>query len=229
MKVQLKYGMEGYGLYWYCIELIVDGINDSKLTFELEHDAEIIASQTGIHYERVQEMMTYMVELGLFERNNGTITCLKILKRLDKSMTSNKSFRGMINAAKEEVMMNPDKVMTKSGLVMQDKTRLDNTTQLKTLGHSVTSRFEDFWKVYPRKVKKADALKKWKLKKLDSKADMLIADVENRVVNDSQWRKSEFIPHPTTYLNGERWNDELTTVEVELTYAQQMAEDLKNG
>ena len=99
----------------------------------------------------------------------------------------------------------------------------------KTLGHSVTSRFEDFWKVYPRKVKKADALKKWKLKKLDSKADMLIADVENRVVNDSQWRKSEFIPHPTTYLNGERWNDELTTVEVELTYAQQMAEDLKNG
>ena len=113
MRVQMKYGMEGYGLYWYCIELIVGNISESKLTFELEHDAEIIAHLTGIHYERVQK-----------------ITCLKILSRLDKSMTSNGKFRNLIAEAKK----NHDPVMTNPDLVMQDKIRLDKTRREKKRG-----------------------------------------------------------------------------------------------
>lgn len=127
LRVRMKYGMEGYGLYWHCLELIVGAIDESNLTFELEHDAEIISHQTGIHYERVQEMMAYMVEQGLFENRNGNITCMKLLKRLDKSMTSNKSFRAMLDAAKE----NHDSVMTESDSVMQDLTTQDLTTQKK--------------------------------------------------------------------------------------------------
>lgn len=150
-KVRLKYGMEGYGLYWYCLELIVNSINENNLTFELEHDAEIISHQTGIHFERVQEMMTYMVDLGLFENNGGNIVCLKILKRLDKSMTSNKSFRLMIDGAKK----NHDSVMTKSGLVMQDKTRLHYTRQEKTTTAppvpSDPPEFAEFKKAYPKR------------------------------------------------------------------------------
>ena len=66
--------------------------------------------------------------------------------------------------------------------------------------------FEEFWKVYPRKFTKKTALEIWSRKKPD--AELLIADVRNRLENDAQW-KDGFIPHPTTYLNGERWNDEL--------------------
>jgi len=73
-------------------------------------------------------------------------------------------------------------------------------------------RFEEWWKGYPTKVKKKEARKKWKAKRLSEKADMLIADVANRVANDDQWMRG-FVPHPTTYLNGERWNDELTMPE----------------
>lgn len=83
--------------------------------------------------------------------------------------------------------------------------------QPKDNGHSVTSRFDEFWSVYPKKVKKAESRKKWKLLKLDRIADQLIGDVQNRMENDAQWRKG-FIPHPPTYINGERWNDD---VEVE--------------
>jgi hypothetical protein len=83
-KVRLKYGMEGYGLYWYCLELVAQNVEAHNLTFELEHDAEIIAADTGIHYELVQEMMTYMVDLGLFEQSDGVITCFKLAKRCDE-------------------------------------------------------------------------------------------------------------------------------------------------
>ena len=83
-KLRLKYGMEGYGVYWYCLELIAGCVDRHNLTFELEHDSEIIAADTGIHRERIEEMMGYMVELGLFENSEGTITCLKMASRTDE-------------------------------------------------------------------------------------------------------------------------------------------------
>lgn len=100
-RLRMKYGLEGYGLYWYCIEIIAGNIDKDNLTFELEHDAEIIAYDTGIHYERVQEMMSYMVSLDLFEQNGHMITCLKLAKRLDKSMTNSPRMREMIQDLRE--------------------------------------------------------------------------------------------------------------------------------
>jgi hypothetical protein len=70
-------------------------------------------------------------------------------------------------------------------------------------------RFEEFWSVYPRKENKKKALDIWKRKKVEEFAEIVIADVLKRKEQHSQW-KSGFIPHATTYLNGERWNDEIT-------------------
>jgi hypothetical protein len=69
-------------------------------------------------------------------------------------------------------------------------------------------RFPDFWAVYPKKVKKQDARKVWKSRKLDAKADDLIADVKTRQAKDGRWLEG-FVPDPTTYLRGSRWEDEL--------------------
>ncbi len=55
-----------------------------NVPFELEHDSEIIAARTGIHYEQVQEIMGYMVESGLFEKEGGVITCQKMATRTDE-------------------------------------------------------------------------------------------------------------------------------------------------
>jgi len=111
-KVLIKYGMTGYGLYWYCLEEIANNISETKFTFELESDAEIIAHDTGISTELASDMMTFMVNLGLFENNDGVITCLKMLNRLDQSMTSNKQMRNIISKAKSG--LNHDSVMTQS-------------------------------------------------------------------------------------------------------------------
>ena len=73
----------------------------------------------------------------------------------------------------------------------------------KTIGQN---EFDRWWAQYPKKVGKKPALAIWNRIKPD--ADILIADAVNRAENDSQWRDG-FIPNPTTYLNQERWNDEL--------------------
>lgn len=66
--------------------------------------------------------------------------------------------------------------------------------------------FEEFWSLYPKKVEKKKAQEKWD--KLDRAIqELVIADLPSRV-NDDGWKRG-FVPNPTTYLNGERWNDEI--------------------
>ena len=119
-KVIIKYGMSGYGLYWYCLEEISRNVNEQRFTFELESDAEIISHDTGISAELINEMMAYMVDLKLFENQDNVITCLKMLHRLDASMTSNLQMRNIIKRAKSGHSHDP--VMTPS---CPDKIRLE--------------------------------------------------------------------------------------------------------
>lgn len=70
--------------------------------------------------------------------------------------------------------------------------------------------FGDFWRTYPRKVGKAAAEKAWKrLAPPDGLVRVILAAVE-RQRHWPQWVKDggQFIPHPTTWLNGQRWEDE---------------------
>lgn len=74
-------------------------------------------------------------------------------------------------------------------------------------------KFDQFWSVYPKKVAKADAIKCWKKNKLYEKADIIISDVVNRTKQDWQYRKKNHIPNPASYLNGERWHDEIIIID----------------
>lgn len=69
------------------------------------------------------------------------------------------------------------------------------------------SRFEEFWEAYPKKVGKKSCQQKWNQKKLDERADMVIADVQWRAKFSKKWQKG-FVPNPHTFLHGERWEDE---------------------
>lgn len=99
-KVLMKYGLEGYGLYWYCVESICSNL-EPNLTFELEKDSEILAHVGGMDSRKVEEIMLYMVNLGLFEQTDTTITCLKLARFLGESGTRNAKLREIIKASKD--------------------------------------------------------------------------------------------------------------------------------
>lgn len=131
-QILLDYGLEGYGLYWYCIELIVNKLDSDHVKFELEHDSRIIARNTGSTVQKVEEMMRRFVELKLFECIDSKITCLKIAKRLDKSMTSSYTMRALIGQIKSDshdvVMTNPDGVMREEIRTEKKRNRGENPT-----------------------------------------------------------------------------------------------------
>lgn len=210
-KLMARYGLEGYGLYFYCLELVARNVDKHNLTFELEHDAEVISRRVGLHFEVVQDMMRYMVELRLFEDNNGSITCLKMATRTDEYTQK------LLNGLQKQQLFPtcsrecPDTIGRKSELIEENRTEEKEKHRSRERDHSGNgvSRFDEWWSHYPKKRGKADAKKAWKTRKLDASADSLIADVQKRQKYDQQWKKG-FVPNPGTYLRGERWEDELS-------------------
>lgn len=133
-KLLIRYGAVGYAIYFHCLELIAGSISENNITFELEHDAEIIADNLKIKgtadksgVEIVNEIMMYIIQLGLFECHNDHIFCFKLLKRLDSSMTSNPNMRKLITEAKE----NHDGVMTQSCKNRKEENRKEENRKEK--------------------------------------------------------------------------------------------------
>ena len=88
-RLIMKYGIEGYGLYFACVELIAGELSAEHPSFELEHDAELLAHKFHMDSRRVEEIMKVCVDLELFEYNptRNRVLCLTLLKRLDESMS----------------------------------------------------------------------------------------------------------------------------------------------
>jgi uncharacterized protein YdaU (DUF1376 family) len=70
-------------------------------------------------------------------------------------------------------------------------------------------RFDIFWKQYPRKVAKPNALKAWIKIKPDDVVLKKMLDAINQQGLPS--KEIQFVPHPATWLNAKRWEDEVAT------------------
>ena len=69
-------------------------------------------------------------------------------------------------------------------------------------------RFARFWTAYPRKTAKPTAQTAFaKLHPDDDLLRTMLAAIE-RQKQSPQWRDAQFIPHPATWLNQRRWEDE---------------------
>ena len=69
--------------------------------------------------------------------------------------------------------------------------------------------FAEFWKCYPKKKAKQAALRAWrKLSGVDLRT-ILAALEAVKLSDDWQKENGQFIPHPATWLNGRRWEDEV--------------------
>jgi len=98
------------------------------------------------------------------------------------------------------------------------KRHTDTDTDIKHTSN--LKRFDAFWSAYPKKVEKKKAKAIWQRRKLDRIADQIIENVKTRKARDPQWERG-YIPNPTSYLNGDRWEDELAqTVNWEQLVAQ---------
>lgn len=105
----------------------------------------------------------------------------------------------------------------------QDTNNQDTNNQDKTpLADKPADAFAMFWAAYPNKKAKGSAEKVWaKLKPDHQLAETIISAVQKHKLS-ADWTKDEgqYIPHPATWLNAKRWEDEVTAAPVVIGHQQ---------
>lgn len=96
--------------------------------------------------------------------------------------------------------------------------------------------FSDFWQQYPKKVAKKDAEKAWN-RLNDAQQQKAIESIPNHIKCwCAECRQAHYIPNAATWLNAERWDDEIQLPEPELkttsnilAFAKQKGIEAKRG
>lgn len=100
----------------------------------------------------------------------------------------------------------------------QDKIREVKRREVKCSKH-VNDGFEIFWVAYPKKVNKREAQTIWNKTALPPIQTILDA-IEKQKLSE-QWQTPKYIPYPSSWLNKERWTDELQNIKNEIPISQE--------
>lgn len=207
-KVLMHYGSHGYAVYFYCLELIAGKIDKGNTSCALEHDAEQIGARLKIDSVEVSGILQYLVDVGLFDGAiESSITCLKLLGRLDKSMTNSPQLRQIIGTHRQETSADVMTLSDMSANVTPDKNRTEEKRTKPSQSDRVRDSFEAFWLRYPRKDGKKNALALFRRLSSDERKAMLADDPVARF----KGRERNYIPAGDQYVKRQLWQDEITS------------------
>ena len=177
----------------------------------LPDDPRYIAGLLGCSVRTWNKNRTSLLEAGKIYAENGIISNF----RADKELIISNSFQ----SKQRENRLGSNKTNDLTKTMVEPKrnhTDTDTDTDIKERVTKVTPKklcvedplFDRFWNLYPRKVGKGQAQAAWKAaaKKVDPQ---LIIEGLQIHMPDLTDKPPQFIPHPATWLNGERWADQL--------------------
>lgn len=160
---------------------------------------DVLARKTHIHRSKVERILNF------FE-NEQQIEQLKTAHGRLITVNKLKEYHSFEQQDKQPVSnqraTNEQPVSTNNKGNKEDKEK--NTT-------IYSSSFEKFWKLYPRKESKKKAFDIWKRHSIEESLSEILVFIGKATTTD-RWRGG-YVPQPTTFLNGERWNDELKSYE----------------
>lgn len=198
--------------------------NNGTLLFENIEDTfcEELALDIDEDAENIRFTLMFLQKYGLIEEVNATEFLLhqtiesigsegqcaaRVRKHRDKkALLSNNSVTTCNIEALPIVTCNGEKEKEKE-LDLEINIQIDKELS-----------FDSFWDNYPNKKAKKDAVKAWNKIKLNAELiDLIMVSLEN-YKKSVDWVKDggKFIPYPATWLNGERWNDEVEEAQVGL-------------
>ena len=190
----------------WVILLCYASVNDNgMITFLSEYQLMVSAGIDPMseEWDRTKGVLNRFISLEMIRIDNGLITILNWEKRQETSLTPYERVKRHRARHKEDNADNEND----NDRIRIDKNRIDKIRIKKDNDVS----FDKFWKEYPRHVAKEKARSSFE--KINPDAELLkkiLLAIENQKKTD-QWKKDkgQFIPHPATWLNQKRWEDEV--------------------
>lgn len=147
-----------------------------------------------------------------YERYQGFISLLEQQK--DSKETSENQQKNNKKAAENQLKdstQTSDKHQKSTNNNVNNDNNETNIPPLPPEGSGTADNgFEEFWQAYPRKVAKSAAVKAWTKLKPNGELRGIILEALEKQKKSPQWQKDGgmYIPHPTTWINGRRWEDD---------------------
>ncbi len=137
------------------------------------------------------------------DKNVTTPGDKKVTPRTDKNVTA---------PGDKKVTASGDKKVTPPGDKKVTQERKEKRKNKDVCVRPFLERFNRFWKVYPRRQAKREAMEAFMRIDPDEAMLEVITDAVTAMTYSEEWNREEgrFIPMPATYLAGRRWEDEET-------------------
>lgn len=175
----------------------------------------------GVSKNTVRSALDSLVEKGYIFKDTQSINGIvynryknnygvsKIDIPTQKKCTGVSKFGGGVSKIDTGVYQNLEGGVSKIDPNNKEYNILDNINNNIYSAFDAKKAFELFWEIYPRKINKKKAEEKFlKVCKNEETFNKIIEAVKLQTKTE-QWKDVQYIPHPTTWLNGERWNDEV--------------------
>lgn len=171
-----------------------------------------VAFETGYDVEVIENVMQRFVRDGKLLRHKDWVCLVNHLKNQALNPSVIEGCRRIINELPSDIS---EQVTgwVQAGLL--NLTLLNSTLPYSTK-HNLTQdereSFLKFWDKFPKKVGKGAAEKAWQKMKPD--LNVVLVSLEKQKQSE-QWRteKGKYIPHPSTWLNQKRWEDEVDVIQ----------------
>jgi len=186
--------------------------------------------------ERIVRAKKGLLKIGFVEERGKTgVYIPKLIKYDNSSKTElfdekddgNSSKTELFDDSKKEAIVrlsnsNSSKTELNSSIIepiIEDAYLIDE--KIKDL-----SKFDIFWNAYPRKRNKGQAKKAWKKIKPDKTLLLTMLEKLAEAGKTEQWQNDggQFIPYPSTWLNAEGWEDDLSSGTQEKTIQEKWKE-----
>lgn len=161
----------------------------------------------GSEWVWIHEMLSYQMGDDLKPNDNRIKHIIKLYHNIPESLIKSSFYEKY----KEKYLLNleaPLKPLISPFEANNNNNSNNNNNKKEKNIKKENPDFDSFWKAYPRKTAKKNAEQAWK--KVSAPLDTILNAIE-RQKKLPQWTKDNgaFIPHPATWLNQERWNDQL--------------------
>ena len=199
LRMMKKRGWKAYGLYWGIVEKLRE-----EDTHSLPTDYETLAFAMRIKSELIKDIVEsydlFVVEDGLFYNLRLNKSMQLVREKSQKAKESaRKRWDNDANAMQTQCKERKGKEKKGKERKRKDKISEEYCPIIES------NDFEFFWDLYGKKVSRGKCVKKWdKIKSSDKEKIFETLPAYVKSTPNKSYRL-----HPSTYLNGEGWKDEI--------------------
>ena len=225
MKLRMKYGPEGYGIYFMIIEILRDTEN---YTLHLSN-IDSICFDVRSDEEKVSDILK---NYNLFEIDGEYFYSRSLSRRMEKldrikEIRRESGKKGAIASAKVRQVPNSDKAFVEQvkhskAKQIKEKDSKEKERKENKLEIPISLSFDIFWSIYDYKQLRPDCEAIWNGEKKNKRGLLFDDEIRQQILDHlpnyvaNTYKDGDFHQrkHPKTYLNNNGWEDEVVVPEI---------------